>query len=305
MRVGLFFDQPVGPVQLVEQIAQAEADGFDSVWVANIFAADALVVLALAGARTSRIELGASVVPVYGRHPFALAQQALTAQAAANGRLALGVGLSHQIVVEAMWGMSYDKPAAYMREYLAVLNPLLHGQPASFNGERFRVHAGLQVPGATPPQLLLAALAPIMLRLAGEQADGTITWMTGVKAIETHIAPRINKAATEAGRPPPRVCVGLPIAVTEDPAAAREAAAKVFQVYGQLPNYQRALRRGGADSPAGVAIVGDEAEVERQLRALASAGATDFAAVIFPVGDDPAASMARTREFVRGLIGKV
>lgn len=305
MRIGLFFDQPVPPVQMAELIVQAERDGFDSYWMSHIFTFDALTVLALAGARTSRIELGTSVVPVYGRHPFALAQQALTAQAATNGRLTLGIGLSHHVVVENMWGMSYEQPAAYMREYLSVLNPLLRGEPASHDGERFRVHAGLQVPGATKPTLLLAALAPIMLRMAGELADGTITWMTGIKAIETHIAPRINKAAKEAGRPQPRICVGLPVCVTEDAAGAREFAAKAFQVYGQLPNYQRVLKRGGAASPADVALVGNEAEVERQVRALASAGATDFAAVIFPTGDDAAASVARTRALVRGLIGKV
>ncbi len=305
MRIGLFFDQPVPPVQMADLIAQAERDGFDSYWMSHIFSSDALTVLALAGARTSRIELGTSVVPVYGRHPFALAQQALTAQAAAGGRLALGIGLSHHVVVENMWGMSYAKPAAYMREYLSVLGPLLREGRVDHNGERFRVNAGLQVPGATPPALLIAALAPVMLRIAGELADGTVTWMSGVKAVETHIVPRITRAAKEAGRPQPRVCVGLPIAVTDDPAAARERAASVFQIYGQLPNYQRVLARGGAESPADVALVGGEAEVERQVRALASAGATDFAAVIFPVGDDASASIARTLAFVKGLIGKV
>ncbi len=305
MRIGLFFDQPLSPKEAVEQIAQVEQDGFDSAWLANIFASDALVALALAGARTSRIELGTSVVPVYGRHPFALAQQALTTQAATGGRLALGLGLSHHFVVENMWGMSYDKPAAYMREYLSVLGPLLREGRVAHNGERFRVNAGLQVPGATRPALLIAALAPIMLRIAGELTDGTITWLAGIKAVETHIVPKITRAAKEAGHPQPRVCVGLPIAVTNDPAAAREQAASVFQVYGQLPNYQRVLHKGGARSPADVALVGDEAEVERQVRALASAGATDFLAVTFPVGDDGAASVARTRALVRGLIGKV
>ncbi len=305
MRIGLFFDSSLPPAQLVDNVVQAEQDGFDSVWFSHIFACDPLVVIGMAGLRTSRIELGTSVVPIYGRHPFALAQTALTAQAATNGRLSLGIGLSHQIVVENMWGLSYDKPAVYMREYLGVLNPLLNGQPASYSGERFRVNAGLQAPGATKPALLLAALAPVMLKMAGEQADGTITWMTGIKAIESHIAPRITKAAKEAGRPAPRIAVGLPVAVTNDPGAAKERAAQMFQVYGQLPNYKRVLERGGAQGPADVVVVGDEAEVERQIRALASAGATDYAAVIFPIGDDAAASMARTRSVVQSLIGKV
>jgi F420-dependent oxidoreductase-like protein len=305
MRVGLFFDSGAAPLQVVDQIVQAEADGFEGCYLSQIFGCDALTIIALAGQKTSRIELGTAVVPIYGRHPFSFAQEVLTTQVATNGRLALGIGLSHQIVVENMWGMSYDKPAAYMREYLAVLSPLLHSQPAAFNGERFRVNAGINVPGATPPQLLIAALAPVMLRLAGEQTDGTITWMTGIKAIEAHIAPRINKAAQGAARPQPRIVCCLPTAVTDDTAAARERVKQIFAMYGQLPNYRRVLDRGGAEGPADVAILGDEAEVERQIRALASAGATDFIAVLVPVGDDGLASMVRTRQFVRGLIGKV
>jgi F420-dependent oxidoreductase-like protein len=305
MRIGLFFDSGAAPLQVVEQVVQAEADGLESCFLSQIFGCDALTIIALAGQKTSRIELGTAVVPIHVRHPFSFAQEALTTQVATNGRFALGIGLSHNMVVENMWGMSYEKPAAYMREYLAVLNPLLHGQPAAFNGENFRVNGGISVPGATPPQVMIAALAPIMLRMAGEQTDGTVTWMTGIKAIETHIAPRINKAAKEAGRPQPRIVCCLPTAVTDDPAAARERVQQIFAIYGQLPNYRRVLDRGGAAGPGDVAIVGNEAEVERQLRDLASVGATDFAAAIFPAGDDALASMTRTRELVKNLAGKV
>jgi F420-dependent oxidoreductase-like protein len=161
------------------------------------------------------------------------------------------------------------------------------------------------VPGATPTPVLIAALAPMMLKIAGELADGTVTWMTGPRTIETHIAPKLNAAAKEAGRPAPRIAVGLPIAVTEDVAAAKERASQYFVVYGQLPNYRRVLDKEGAAGPADVAIVGDEAAVERQLRDLASAGATDFFAPIFPVGDDAQASVVRTRALVKSLVGKI
>jgi len=145
----------------------------------------------------------------------------------------------------------------------------------------------------------------VMLRLAGERTDGTITWMAGPKTLETHIVPRINKAAKDAGKPAPRVVAGLPIAVTDDPAGARERAARSFQIYGTLPNYQRVLNIEGAPGPADVAVVGNESEVERQLRSIASAGATDFLAGMFPVGDDIQASLARTRALLKGLVGKV
>ncbi|MHB8376869.1 MAG: TIGR03564 family F420-dependent LLM class oxidoreductase [Dehalococcoidia bacterium] len=309
MRIGLTISDAGGPGASldaqVREIVQCEQDGFDSAWLNHVFGADALTVIALAGARTSRIEMGTAVVPVFTQHPFALAQQAATTQSAAGGRLTLGIGLSHSPVVENMWGLSYAHPARYMREYLSVLAPLLREGRVAYAGEVFKVAAGLQVPGTSPVPVLIAALAPMMLRIAAEMADGTVTWMAGIKTIETHVTPRINAAAQAAGRPRPRVCVGLPVAVTDDAAAAREKAAKMFQIYGQLPNYRRMLDIEGAASPGGVALVGGEAEVERQVRALASAGATDFAAVIFPSGGDARASVARTHALLKSLIGRV
>ena len=289
----------------VQSVINAENDGFDGIWFGQIFGPDVLTVLALAGQKTHRIELGTSVVPTYPRHPHMLAAQALTVQAASNGRFNLGIGLSHAPVVEGMWGLSCDRPAVHMREYLSVLLPLIREGRASFSGEFFRVNATVQVPVPKPPPVLIAALAPVMLRIAGEMTDGTITWMVGPKALQNHIIPRITKAANEAGRPAPRVVVGLPIAVTDDPEGAKERAARSFQVYGTLPNYKRVLDIEGAGGPADVAIVGRENEVEQQLRDLASAGATDFLAGMFPVGDDVQASLGRTRTLLKGLVGKL
>ncbi|MEX0785609.1 MAG: TIGR03564 family F420-dependent LLM class oxidoreductase [Dehalococcoidia bacterium] len=305
MRIGLFLAPVMKPDDQVQQVVDAEADGYDAVWFPQIFGGDALTMIALAGARTSRIEMGTSVIPIYPHHPFTLAQQAMTTQAATNGRLTLGIGLSHQPVIEGMWGLSYDKPARYMREYLSVLRPLVSDGNVSFQGDVFRVTGGVQVPGSTPFPVLIAALAPVMLRIAGELADGTVTWMVGHKTLETHIAPSITRHAEAAGRPAPRICVCLPFAVCDDAASARQRASQDFVVYGQLPNYRRMLDKEGAQGPGDVVVVGDEGEVERQLRAFASAGATDFAAAVFPVGDDPAASVARSRALLKGLVGKI
>jgi len=289
----------------VQSVVKAEEDGFDGIWFGQIFGPEVLTVLALAGQKTSRIELGTSVVPTYPRHPHVLAQQALTTQAATNGRLNLGIGLSHAPVVESMWGLKYDRPAVHMREYLSVLLPLINEGRAGFSGEFFRVNVTVQVPVPKPPPVLIAALAPVMLRMAGERTDGTITWMAGPKTLETHIVPRITKAAKDAGRSAPRVVAGLPIAVTDDAAGARERAARSFQIYGTLPNYQRMLNIEGAPGPADVAVVGNETEVEQQLRGIASAGATDFLAGMFPVDDDIQASLGRTRTLLRSLVGKI
>ncbi len=308
MRIGLMLGDIIGPSTVQEQVQQAvdaENDGFDTAWFGQLFGIDALTIAALAGAATSRIEIGTGVIPTFPRHPYVMAQQALTVQGAANNRFVLGVGLSHEIVIEAMYGLSYAHPARHMREYLSVLLPLIREGRAGFQGELYRTNANLRVPGAAPMPVLLAALAPKMLRLAGEIADGTMLWMSGLKTIETHALPKISAAASEAGRPAPRIAAGLPVCVTDDVAAGREAAGKVFQMYGQLPNYRRMLDKEGAAGPADVAVVGNEAAVEKQLRALASVGVTDFVAPIYGTGADRDASVGRTRALLKSLVGKI
>jgi len=305
MKLGLFYGGGQDVESHVQGAVDAERDGFDSMWYGQIFGPDVLTAIALAGPRTSKIEFGTSVVPTYARHPTVMAQQALTTQAATGGRFSLGIGLSHAPVVESMWGLSYDRPAVHMREYLTIVQALIQSGRADVDGEMFKVHANVAIPVDKKPPVLIAALAPVMLKTAGTMSDGTITWMTGPKTLETHIVPRLTKAASESGRPAPRVVVGLPVAVTDDPAAAKERAGRSFMIYGTLPNYQRMLAKEGASGPADVAIVGSEKEVEAGIRAVASAGATEFAVAMFPVGDDAAASLARTRACVKALIGKV
>jgi 5,10-methylenetetrahydromethanopterin reductase len=285
--------------------AQAERDGFDSIWYAQLMGADVLTVIALAGQKTSRIEMGTAVVPSFPRHPLVMAQQAMTAQAATDGRLALGIGLSHKVTIEKMLGLSFDRPARHMREYLSVLRALTHEGGASFEGQTFRVNASIAVAGATPPPILVAALGPRMLQIAGELADGTITWMVGVRTLETHIVPGIAESARAAGRPEPRICAGVPVAVTDDRDAAMQAAARSFQGFDRLPSYRSMLDIEGAAGPADVAVVGDESRVEQELRRYADAGATDLLATIFPVDADPEKSIARTWSLLRGLVGKI
>ncbi|GIW15634.1 MAG: LLM class F420-dependent oxidoreductase [Tepidiforma sp.] len=282
---------------VIRQIQRAEEAGFDSAWLPNIFGLDAITTIAVAGRETSRIELGTFVVPTYPRHPVAMAQQALTAAAAAGGRFTLGIGLSHRIVIEGMFGLDYSKPVRHMREYLSVLIPLLEGKQVQFRGEEYRVQAQITVPGVSRPSVVVAALGPQMLKLAGRLADGTATWMGGASYLRNTAIPAIRAAAAEAGRPAPRVVSGFPVAVTDYPDRARESAARIFAVYGQLPSYRAVLDVEGAAGPADVAIVGAEAEVEARLRELADAGVTDFNASPFPVDGDPGA-VRRTVEFL-------
>ena len=284
--------------EVVRNAESAAAQGFRSAWIANIFGIDAITACAIAGRAVPSLTLGTAVVPTYPRHPHALAQQAMTAWDATNGRFQLGIGLSHQIVIESMFGLSFDKPAAHMREYLAVLLPLLHDGNVSFDGEQYRVHAPLErAEDLAGPPVLLAAMAPVMLRICGEQTDGTILWMTGPKTVGEHVAPRLSKAAADAGRPAPRIVATLPVAVTNDPDGARALANDAFQIYGNLPSYRAMLDKEGAEGPGDVAIVGDEATVAAGIRAMADAGTTEFVGAVF--GDD--ATMARTTDLLLGV----
>ncbi|MEX2100618.1 MAG: TIGR03564 family F420-dependent LLM class oxidoreductase [Acidimicrobiia bacterium] len=289
--------------RIVEQAVEAEADGFTTLWYAGAASADPLLPIAFAGRATTTIELGTSVVQTYPVHPVQLAQRAF-AVADAIGRPAftLGVGPSHAPVIEGMYGLDYTHAGRHTEEYVTVLAQILHGEAVDFEGVDFRVHRGaLPAPPAVPVELLVSALAPRLLRVAGAVADGTILWMANATAVATHVVPRLRAAAEDAGRPSPRIVVGLPVAAHDDVEEARRVAAEQFAVYGNLPNYQRILAHGGLDSPADAAIVGDEAAVTAQIKATFEAGGTDFWAAPFPVGTDRSASRARTRALLAQL----
>jgi 5,10-methylenetetrahydromethanopterin reductase len=299
MRIGISLAEPRSGTldELAATVQQARDDGFSSAWLADIFGLDAQTALAYAGSRVDDIELGTAVTPTYLRHPVALARQAITTDIATGGRFALGIGLSHKVVIEGMLHLSFDKPARHMREYLAVLIPLLREGRVSFSGQTLGADAAIGVRPVGPLPVLLAALAPQMLQLAGAVGDGTVLWMTGPRTIDDHIVPRLTEAAADAGRPDPRVVCVLPVCVTDDEAAARARAAKVFSVYDTLPSYKAMLDKEGAAGPGDVAIVGDEAAVRQQIEALAGIGVTDFVAGEFAKGEDA----PRTRALLRVL----
>ena len=307
MRIGLFLGlRDILPrlSDYLRGVEEAEADGFDSFWFPQVFGADVLTVIALAGERTQRIEMGTAVVPTFPRHPVILAQQALTAQAATGGRLTLGVGVSYKSTIEDWLGLAYHRPASHMREYLSVLRPLLNEEGVNFIGEEFRVNAALQMPDPMPCTVLVSALGPRMLNIAGELGDGVIVWMTGPKTLETYVVPQICAAASAVDRPRPRVCVGVAVAVTDNAQEARDRAGRLFRSYDMMPSYRRMLEIEGVQGPPDLAIVGNETQVEKQLRALSDAGATDLLASMFPVKEGPA-SIARTRALLKSLIGNL
>jgi F420-dependent oxidoreductase-like protein len=286
----------------------AEGAGVASIWVPQIpddF--DALTAVTIAGLATTRLEIGTAVVPIQPRHPIALAHQALSTQAVCKGRLALGLGVSHHWIVDEMLGLPYARPLAEMRAYLDVLDVALRGPGmVEVENEFYRVHNPLDVTDVAPTPVLLAALGPRMLQLAGERTDGTILWMADERAIGSHIAPTITRAAEVAGRRAPRVVAGIPLCLCRDD-EVDAAVARTNRILSEAevsPNYQRLLEHGDAQTVGDILAAGSEPTIEKRLRAFADAGVTDISFRIVPVGngrDELIASSQRTRDFVAAL----
>src|SRR5260370_15410848 len=281
MRIGISLPDPDGPQALAELhdlLARAADDGFASAWMSHLFGLDALTALAVVGGGVAGIEIGTAVVPTYPRHPAVLAQQALTTALALDSRFTLGIGLSHKVVIEHMYGYSFDAPAVHMSEYLSILLPALEGEHVDYAGRTVSANVGLSTPRTGRLPVLLAAMAPRMLKLAGQRTDGTILWMTGPATVRDYIVPTISAAAHAAGRPAPRIVCVLPVCVTDDPGATKARATKYFEIYGQLPSYRAMLDREGVAGAEDVAIIRDEDAVADQLTELAKCGLTDFRA---------------------------
>lgn len=313
MRIGLMIGPERGryrekAARLVADAVAAEHAGFASIWVPQLpddF--DALTAIALMGRSTSRIELGTAVVPIQTRHPIALAQQALSNQVVCEGRFTLGIGPSHHWIVEDMLGLPYDRPARQVRDYLEVLEAALAGPgPVDVENASYRVHNPLDVTDLGPTPILLAALAPVMLRIAGEHTSGTILWMADERAIAEHIVPRIADAAAAAGRPAPRIVAGVPVALCGDDEvdAARAWTNQVLGHAEYSPNYQRLLEHGDARDVGDLLAAGSESAVAERLRRFRDAGVTDLAVRVVALGADRAARLAsreRTLAFVASL----
>jgi F420-dependent oxidoreductase-like protein len=317
MRIGVM----VGPERgrystkierLLADATWAEDAGLASIWIPQIpddF--DALTAAALIGVQTTRVEIGTAVVPVQPRHPIALSHQVLSTQAACGGRLTLGLGVSHHWVIDEMLGLPYERTAATMRAYLDVLDQALAGPGrVDVENDMFRVHNPMDVTDITPTSVMIAALGPVMLRLAGERTDGTILWLADERAIASHIAPQITAAAHAAGRRPPRIVAGVPICLCrrDEVEVAVNRANRVLSESEVSPNYQKLLNRGNARTVGDILAAGTEVSIEKRLRLFADAGATDVSLRVVPIGDtreEKLASSKRTREYISSLAGSI
>jgi F420-dependent oxidoreductase-like protein len=311
MRIGLMLGPERGQyrhkvARLIAEAEAAERAGFTSLWVPQIPGDfDAFTMITLLGRATRRVELGTAVLPIQTRHPIAMAQEVLSNQAVCEGRFTLGLGASHHWVIDGMLGLPYERPARLMRSYLEVLNAALRGPgKVDVENDAYRVHSPIDVTDQPPTSIVLAALAPLMLRVAGELAAGTLLWMADERAIADHIVPRITKAA--AGRPSPRIIAGVPVALCpkDEVDAARSFANKVLGHAEYSPNYQRLLEHGDAGDVGDILAAGDEAAVVARLRSFRDAGVTDLAVRPVALGPDRASrieSRMRTLEFMASL----
>ena len=317
MRIGVMIGPERGRYatkvdRLRRDASWAEEAGFSTIWIPQIpDEFDALTAAAVIGAATEQIEIGTAVVPVQPRHPIALAQQALSVQAVCGGRLRLGLGVSHHWIISEMLGLPYDGLLGTMRDQLDVLEPALAGPGlVEVENDSYRVHQPLDITDLPPTPVMLAALGPKMLKLAGERTDGTILWMADERSIESHVAPRIRRAAEEAGRPAPRIVAGVPVCVCDDD-QVDDAIARTNRLLSEAevsPNYQRLLTHGEATEVGDLLAAGSEQAVAKRLRSFADAGATDVSVRIVPIGEDRdqlIASRQRTRDFLSSLRGEL
>jgi F420-dependent oxidoreductase-like protein len=302
MRIAVSLDTNGSVEATIERASRLAERGFTNFWSSQIFGPDTLTVLALVGHELRELNLGTAVVPIQTRHATMLAAQARTVQDAIGARLSLGVGLSHQMVVEDMWGLSFERPASYMREYLEVLAPMLRGEAVNFQGERVKVVTigPLGPKDVDTPSLLVAALGSRMLQIAGTVADGTLLWMTGRQTIASHVTPTIREAASAANRGEPRIVCSLPIAVTNDPEGARERINNDYALYATLPSYAAMLEKEGESEPAGVSLIGSKEHVLDQLHELANAGVTEFSGAASGTKEEREAALETLIDYQRG-----
>ena len=257
---------------------------------------------------TERIEIGTAVVPIQTRHPQIMAQQALTTQVACSGRFTLGIGPSHHWIISDQLGLPYDRPARLVsRLHRRAERGVRRPGAVAIDNENYHVHSPIDVTDAVEMPVLLAALGPTMLRIAGERTGGTILWMADERAIGDYVVPRITEAAEAVGRSGIRVVAGVPVALCSD-GEVDQARAYASEVLGHAdfsPNYVRLLEHGDATDVGDTMAAGDEATVVSRLRRYRDAGVTDLAVRVVPLGDDAAerrASRRRTQEFVASLV---
>ena len=294
---------------LLAGIAAADRAGVETAWLTQgPNQPDPLIVFAQAAAQTEQIQLGTSIVTTYPRHPLALAQSAMAIDQLAPGRLRLGVGPSHQPIIEGFYSIPFERPLQNLREYLTILNAILKTGEVSYRGELLHAEAKF---APTQVSVLASALRPKAFGVCGELTAGAISWMCPLPYIRDVAGPAMEAGAQKAGRAAPAMIVHVPVVLSEDAAAVRAAAKKQFGFYQGMPYYSQMLQDAGYPEAAGtefsdamsdgLVISGSEAEVGDRIRGLAAYGTDEMLAAIVMVGAEPQATADRTLAFLGEL----
>jgi len=308
LRISVFIGEGpsgTGVNGLVDAAIKAEQLEFDGIWYPQLNNVDALTVIGLASNNTSKIQMGTAVIPIFTRHPLVMAQQAMTVQIAASGRLSLGLGLSHKIIMQSSFGLKYENLAQHAMEYLSIINQLNESSSVDFTGQFYRAEWTIALPTFSKFPLFFAALGPKMLDASGKYADGTITWMAGPTVLERDIVPKITRSAQISERPSPKILVGIPIAITNDTEKAIEAVNKQFGFYKKFPSYKRLLDLENTSCISDVAIIGNKSEVKKKLERYHTAGATEILAMAFPIGEDHNQELDETWNILSEIVKEI
>ncbi len=278
--------------ELVAVARRAEAAGVGTLWLTSGLGPDSLTSLAVVGAQTERIGLGTAIAIAFSRHPLTMVQQARVIEDVAPGRLRLGIGTSHKQTIETAWGLPFERPLGYLREYLEVLRQARTGELA-FDGDRLTTHARLTAPVQVP--LLISALRPTAYRLAGEIADGAIAWVTPSSFLRDVAGPALRDSAAAHVRPRPALIGHVFALVTADPATARDSGRERLAAYTRMPFYGAMFRDAGyPDAHDGVVpdsladdlvLVGPEERVADGLRRFTDAGCDEVIVSLLPGSD--------------------
>lgn len=275
-------EESIGRAQTAERL------GYESVWTAQLpDARDAALVLAAYAANTQRVKLGTAVLPIYTRHPTAMAQMAATLDEMSGGRFVLGIGISHKVTVEGMWGLKLESPVDAMREYLTIVRTSIHDGRCAFDGRYFTARWGYSGPRRQDLPIMISALNPRMLELAGELADGVVLYMCSPRYIHDRIIPAVTAGRERAGKSMDgfEIVAGIDSCLTTDRAAALEVYRGVVQRYSSLPYYRKMMDASGFkdELESGqitegmideLAAIGDETHVRDAIRRYRDAGVT-------------------------------
>jgi len=283
------FNPPVRTLD--ESIARAKAAeriGCESVWTTQLpDARDAALVLAAYAAATEHIQLGTGVLPIYTRHPTAMAQMAASLDELSHGRFILGIGISHKVTVEGMWGIQLDRPVEAMREYVSIVRSLLSQGSVSFEGRHFTARASYSAPRRPDLRVMVSALNPRMLELAGELADGVVLWMCTPDYVRDQVVPAVMRGCEKADRSFAdfEIVAAVPACLTTNRAAALDVFRKTVTRYAGLPYYRKMMDASGLGpdleaDPIGehaldeLAGIGDAERVREIVRRYRAAGVT-------------------------------